>query len=268
MKDKSHSHPAQTTGTKQLTKLTFDALRRSDSFPQVDKSRFIQSYVSSQQEYRKLHVFEGRKAQDTWDKEKEPGKFPDEKVLDAGFSTPVLKPRSAKPVQGCEAELSCSSSRASESCVASPHLDAIVKTQSCDFKRSNRMQPTIPKEQTADAETSRDGIKKANRKAEPDTNKSRLRKRERSRDLEREARTFSLERPTEHGSIERPIVYHSQCYRNDAREDATKKPSSTRRHHLYPMAVMKTTSARRSARRLRRKRKRRRRTWVLLLAWL
>lgn len=74
--------------------LTLDNLKHSESSSKVDKAQFLKSYISSQKEHRKLYISEGQRVRASWDApprkdEEEPARS----VIDAGFRTPVLKPR-------------------------------------------------------------------------------------------------------------------------------------------------------------------------------
>ena len=82
-------------------RLTSDSLRQHESQTKSDKSRLLEGFISSQKSYRGFYLSEGRKAQESW-KQPSPagslvGKPTTGPVPDAGFSTPVLKPRKPRP---------------------------------------------------------------------------------------------------------------------------------------------------------------------------
>ncbi|PSR73607.1 hypothetical protein PHLCEN_2v10526 [Hermanssonia centrifuga] len=77
--------------------LTADTLLRAASLSTVDKTQLIKSYIRSQKEYHPHHVAEGKKVYESWNACPTQTVSPAQEatIRDAGFSTPVLKPRVA-----------------------------------------------------------------------------------------------------------------------------------------------------------------------------
>ncbi len=77
--------------------LTADTPLRAASLSTVDKTQLIKSYIRSQREYHPHHVAEGKKVYESWNACPTQTVSPAQEatIRDAGFSTPVLKPRVA-----------------------------------------------------------------------------------------------------------------------------------------------------------------------------
>lgn len=90
--------------------LTSDNL--SQSVSRIDKDHFIKTYISSQKEFCHHFATEGQKAIASWECDSQVGSTKDaekitESVADAGFNTPVLKPRVAKSVSDLSSAILC-----------------------------------------------------------------------------------------------------------------------------------------------------------------